>query len=93
MQIAIKETRWIEVRKIALERLQKCERENLCVACMEPMGGDKPIRGCHIRCYHATRRAILAGKVTEAERLKAGKLTVPRGGRPPVNPVTVELSN
>jgi hypothetical protein len=94
MQVAIVEKRWVSVRKAARERLAKCQQENLCPACLEPLADDEPrMRGVHIRCYHATRRAIQAGKFTEQERVQAGKLLEPSStGRPPSNPVSVEAN-
>lgn len=94
MRVAITETRWIEVRKPAKERLAKADKEHLCVACMEPMGDQEPIRGCHPKCYRATRRAIVAGQFTEAARVEAGKLLEKlEPGRKPSNPVSVEARN
>jgi hypothetical protein len=94
MRVSITEKRWVEVRKSARDRLSKCSSEGLCVACMEPIDeGEKPIRGCHVACYHATRRAILAGKFTDAQRVEAGKLLEQQErGRKPSNPVSREAS-
>lgn len=94
MRVAITELRWVEVRKPARERLAKAEKEGLCVACMQPLDGETPIRGCHSRCYRATRRAILAEKFTESERVEAGKLLEKLDpGRKPCNPVSIEANN
>lgn len=94
MRIAVTEVRWVEVRKPAKDRLAKAQSEQLCVACLQPLNGEAPIRGCHSKCYRATRRAIVAGKFTEAERVQAGKLLEKQEqGRKPSNPVSVEASN
>ena len=92
MRVRIVETRWIEVKKAARERLAKCSELDLCVACMEPVvEGERTLRGCHMRCYHATYRAIRSGKFTESARVEAGKLLEPsENGRKPSNPVSVE---
>ena len=91
MRVLITETRWIEVRKPARDRLAKADKEHLCVACLEPLGDQEPIRGCHPKCYRATRRAIVAGKFTESQRVEAGKLLEKMdAGRKPSNPVSVE---
>ncbi len=94
MQVAVFEARWIQVRKSARDRLAKCKHENLCPACMQSFAeGETTIRGVHVRCYHATRRAIQAGKFTEQERIQAGKLLEPGPkGRPPSNPVSLEAN-
>lgn len=94
MQVAVFEKRWIEVRKAARERIAKCEKESLCVACLGQLkANEHTIRGCHVKCYHATYRAIREGKMTDAERVAAGKLleNQPKG-RKPSNPVSVEAS-
>jgi hypothetical protein len=93
MRIAVTQTRWIEVKKVARLRIAKAEADGLCVACMESLGAEKPIRGCHPRCYQATMRAIHAEKFTEEERLESGKLLekLPPG-RPHSNPVSKEAS-
>lgn len=93
MIVAINEVRWVEVRKPAKERLAKAEREHLCLACLEPLGDQAPIRGCHPKCHRATLRAIADRKCTEAERMTEGKLLpATKGGRKPSNPVTKEMA-
>jgi preprotein translocase subunit YajC len=93
MRIAITEVRWIEVRKSARLRIAKAEQERLCVACMEPLGDQEPIRGCHPKCYRATLRSIHAGNCTESERMEDGKLLEKRdAGRKPSNPVSKETA-
>lgn len=73
------------------QRVALALEQNLCVACMKPMYG-KPMRGCHLKCHRATLRAVEAGKTTLEQRVKQGKLLpAKKGGRPPGNPVTVEL--
>ena len=75
----------------AIDRIAKCAREGLCLACLQPLGTGKVVRQCHERCDQATRRAILRRYFTEAQRVREGKYgKAKRGGRPPVNPVTKE---
>lgn len=91
MQVFMLEKRYVEVRKAARERLEKAEKEHLCVACMEALNG-RPMRGMHMRCYHATMRAIRTGKTTEEDRVAQGKMLEPaKTGRKPSNPVTQEV--
>lgn len=93
MRVLVIEKRWVEVKKTARERIAKCERERLCVACLEPLGDEEPMRGCHCRCYHATYRAIKSGKFTDSQRVQDGKLLEPQpAGRKPSNPVSREAS-
>ncbi len=93
MRVLVTESRWIEVNRTARLRIAKAEQDHLCVACMEELGKEQAIRGCHSRCYQATLRAIRAGKFTEQERMSAGKLLekLP-SGRPHSNPVSKEAS-
>lgn len=82
------------MRKSAKERIERCIREGLCAACLQPFEeGERSIRLNHVRCYHATRRAIKAGKTTDEERIAEGKiLRSQEGGRRPSNPVSIDLS-
>lgn len=92
MQVAVTEIRYVEVKKSARDRLAKAEKECLCVACMEPLGDGVIKRGCHEKCYQATRRMIQRGLTTEADRVAAGKLLESdQGGRKPSNPVTLDV--
>jgi hypothetical protein len=94
MQIAVNEKRLIDVRKAAKDRVERCTKLGLCLACEQPFkDGEASTRGLHIRCYHATRRAIVSGKTTERERMADGKLGEAQlPGRKPSNPVSTELS-
>lgn len=93
MRVAIKEIRWVEVKKAARDRIAKAEAEGLCVACMQPLDETRTIRGAHERCYKATLRAIACGRTTDAKRVEEGKLLEGKGGGcHPTNPVTIELS-
>ena len=74
MQIKFYETRLITVKREAVERLTKCEKEGLCCGCLQPLGEQLPRRGLCIGCYHATRRAINSGKTTEGKQLSEGKM-------------------
>ncbi len=75
------------MNKAARQRLAKCEQEKLCTCCLEPLGGEEPIRGQHPRCYKGTMRAIAAGTTTEAQRVSAGMMHERKpAGRKPSNP-------
>jgi len=79
------------VKRTARQRVARAEREGLCVACLEPLEGTVK-RGCHERCYQATRRAVAQGKTTLEERVAEGKLLPPETpGRKPSNPVSTEF--
>jgi hypothetical protein len=94
MQLMIKVLKIIHMKKSALDRLAKAEREKLCVACMKPLGESRVIRGCHESCWKATKRAVAAGKFTEEQRVQEGKmLPAASGGRNPVNPVSIEAAS
>lgn len=91
MQVLIQTYRYVKVKKEAMDRLAKAAREGLCVACMQPLGQSRVIRGCHQACWKATKRAVDKGKYTEDQRIAEGKLlNAESGGRPPSNPVTIE---
>jgi len=103
MQVTVFEKRVLQVRESARQRIEKAELEHLCVACLEPLVavfGEKgeflkwdQIRQCHPKCYHATLRAIKAGKTTEQERMTEGKFGQRGfGGPKPSNPVTKDVS-
>lgn len=94
MRVSFFRHEWIEMKRSAIARVEKCRRENLCVACMESLDGEKRVlRGCHERCHAATMRAIQRGDVTEEARIAEGKLLEKSpGGRKPSNPVSIELS-
>lgn len=93
MQAFVFEKRFVPVRKAAKDRIEKCQREGLCVACLAKVeDGERSIRGLHMRCYFATVRAIKTGKTTEEERVREGKmLEAQSGGRKPNNPVTLDV--
>lgn len=94
MRLLVTEQKWIAVNKRAQERLAKCRQSNLCLACMQPIeAGEEVLRGVHMRCYHATYRAVRMGKTTMEKRVAEGKLGECKpSGRKPSNPVTAELS-
>lgn len=93
MRVRIFKDEWVEMKRSAMQRIERCKKENLCVACMESLEGEKRVlRGCHERCHSATMRAIAKGVVTEELRVADGKLLERSpGGRKPCNAVTVEL--
>lgn len=94
MKVQIQVSDWVEMKRSAMQRIEKCKRENLCVACLGSLDGEKKVvRGCHERCYAATQKAIRTKKFTEAQRIADGKfLAAEPGGRKPCNPVTVEAN-
>jgi hypothetical protein len=90
MRALIHSLRYVNVKKSAMDRIAKCERDGLCLACLEKLDG-RVIRACHERCVKATKRAIERGDFTEDERVRDGKLGESSpGGRPASNPVTIE---
>ncbi len=95
MVVLIAETRLVEIEMTpeGEERYQRCCDRKLCCACEEPIiEGEKIVRQMHERCSKATWRHIEAGKTTEEERGRQGKMGpgLGRGGRVS-NPVTKEL--
>ena len=94
MFIEVMTKRLIAVKKEAQERIKRCEREGLCLACMEPiLPKEETIRSVHKRCYSATYRAIVAGKTTWHDRQAAGRIGPPKAGRKPSNPVSAEFAS
>ena len=91
MQVAISEVCFVTLGKAAQRRIAKAKQENLCVACLEPIGDARVVRGCHERCYRATMNAVKAKRFSLNDRIMQGKiLEKDEGGRPPSNPVTKE---
>jgi hypothetical protein len=89
----VTEKRFVEMNAAAQQRVEHASKNGLCVACLQPLDGDRPIRGCHVRCHRATLRAIERGDTTELSRVLEGKfLTKHKGGRKPSNPVTKDVS-
>jgi len=85
--------RFVEMNAAAEARLTKARKEQLCVACMQPLNGERSIRGCHVCCHRATLRAIDRGDTTEMQRVLEGKFLPPaKGGRKISNPVTKDVS-
>lgn len=76
----------------ARQRVNDCQRLQLCLACLKPARRGRVVRGCHERCYRATLRAAQAGKCTIEERIAQGKLLYSQpSGRKPSNAVSLEL--
>ena len=89
MQLAVKLTGYIKVKKSAQQRIAKAQREGLCCACMEPLDDTRTIRGCHERCRQAAARLIERGVVTEEQLIADGELLpADTGGRRPSNALT-----
>jgi hypothetical protein len=93
MRVQIKTSDWVEMKRSVALRIAKLQAEGRCLACGEPLGNGKVVRGCHERCARATYRAIWKRKTTDAQRVEDGKWLPPaQAGRKPSNPVSVELS-
>lgn len=91
MQVRIEIVKWIQMKKIAIQRLARCEKEGLCLACLKPIGSSRVVRGCHEKCARATYRAIGIGAFTDEERVANGKwLAKAKTGPKPSNPVSIE---
>lgn len=94
MQIRVFESRFITVKRAAVERVTKCEKEGLCCGCMKPVDPLITRRGLCVGCYHATRRAINSGKTTEEKQMASGlMLEAKPSGRKPSNPISVEVAS
>jgi hypothetical protein len=89
MRVQSKVWVWIEMKKSALQRIARCQREGLCLACLEPLAGTV-LRGCHERCAKATYRAIAKGLLTDEGQVACGEWAEPRSGREPSNPVSIK---
>jgi hypothetical protein len=93
MRVPVRVIEWLEMKKNVIARIAKLQAEGRCLACEQPLDDGKTVRGCHMRCAKATYRAIAANKTTDSKRVEDGKwLPAAEGGRPPSNPVTIELS-
>lgn len=90
MRVKIIVARWVVMDREAKLRINKCDKEGLCYACMKPLYG-RVVRKCHEKCARATYRAIARGDFTDNERVAEGKWAeADPGGRKPSNPVTIE---
>lgn len=79
------------MKRSVVQRIAKCEKEGLCMACMGPLGDGRVVRGCHEKCSRATYRAIERGDFTDEDRVSQGKwLEAAQRGPKPSNPVTIE---
>jgi hypothetical protein len=93
MRVRIATEGWINVDRKAVQHIARCQANDLCLACEQPLGDSRVLRGCHERCCKATYRGIKSGKTTEQERMELGKLLpAESGGRRATNPVSVELA-
>lgn len=92
MQFRVFESRFITVKRAAVERVTKCEKEGLCCGCLRPVDPLAARRGLCGGCYHATRRAINSGKTTEQKQMADGRMLESKpSGRKPSNPVSVDV--
>lgn len=93
MRVRIAIEGWAEVKRGAVQRVVRCQQQKLCLACEQPLGECRVVRGCHERCAKATYRAIEAGKTSDKQRIEDGKwLPAEPGGRKPSNPVSMEFA-
>jgi hypothetical protein len=93
MRVSVRSIEWVEITRIVRMAIARLQVEGKCLACCQPLGDGKVVRGCHEKCAKATYRAIAAGKTTDAKRVEEGKwLPAETGGRKPTNPVSIELS-
>ncbi|GAB5404340.1 MAG: hypothetical protein Aurels2KO_25710 [Aureliella sp.] len=96
MVVLIREVRYVDVEldELAQQRVDKCKKGGLCVACLGKLDPEqKSPRGMHPTCHATTWRYIRDGVTTEEARVRAGKmLPANKGGRPPSNPVSKELA-
>ena len=84
-------TQEIEMKPEVKKKVEKCVRLGICLTCGKPLG-DRVVRGVHDACAKTTYRAIRNGLTTDEERIEDGKwLPRNRSGRPPSNPIIVEL--
>lgn len=93
MKAGVFQVGYVNVDDNAVQRVANATKACVCVACLEakPLPGHRGLCG---GCYAATRRAILTGKTTEAERVAQGKLLpVGKVGRRPSNAVSIEVAN
>ena len=91
MRVRILVEKWVEMKKSVVDKITRCKRDQVCLACDKPIETGRTVRGCHERCARATYRAILRGDFTDEQRVQQGKwLDAQSGGRPASNPVTVE---
>lgn len=63
--------------KIA-ETIAAEEAAGICHYCKEPLGDEKPIRGCHQRCNQRIARSRKSGEISEEELLEAGLIGPPK---------------
>ncbi len=75
------------------KRIDLLLSQNRCLGCEEKIAeGEKTKCGLHPTCYHAARRAWIAGRVTRNQLLREGKMLPPaQGGARPINKFTREL--
>ena len=92
MQVAIQSVELVEMKKQIVLRVAKLQAECKCLACEQPLGDDRVIRGVHVRCYDGIRRCIKSGKTTEIKVVTEGvMLPVAKVGRKPSNPAVLRL--
>jgi hypothetical protein len=75
------------------KRRAKMLAECRCLGCGEVFAkGEESKRGLHLRCYEAFRRAVRAGRATDREMVREGKMLSPNPGRPLSNPLARDLA-
>lgn len=92
MKLRVFIERFVDVKPAVRKRLEKCNAEHLCTACLQPLGDVTAIRGTHPKCRKAQQRAIAAGIVTEEQLVQSGRLLeAASAGRKPSNLATIEM--
>jgi hypothetical protein len=73
MRVPIRCSGFVTVKRDVQLRIAKCEAENLCYACKQPLiDGEVVVRHDHERCYRALKRAIDRGETTDEECVEKG---------------------
>lgn len=93
MIATIYEVRTVNVSPEGRERIERCNRERLCLGCLRPLDAlsGTPVRGMHRSCRRRQSDWIAAGAFTEEDCIRDGKLLPEAArGRPVSNPVTIE---
>lgn len=85
MYVEISRKIMVKLKRGAATRIENCQQNNLCLACLLPLKG-RVIRGVHESC-----RKLLSAEYDDDEQCVAeGRMLEPKPGRKPSNPVTIE---
>lgn len=96
-ELAAELTRLREMAKLAADIQEPVSTVNaleagICIKCREPLGDERPARGCHGKCSQAIRRAIAKGEFTDDEAVENGLWAAPRISGRPANKVVIARS-